>query len=79
MKDWFRDLSNNVVASAISGLILLGTAAAAASCAVWGDEEANLPIWVVVLLGAVQVACVVAIVVLFMQFRGLSSTPQSSQ
>jgi hypothetical protein len=69
---WFKDRLNALIDNLLWFLVL-GVAAVAvavgASLWAWGSKDANLPIWAVVLFGAVQVACIVAITVLFLRTR----------
>jgi hypothetical protein len=66
---WLKDRGNALLDNLLWALALLVVAAVGASIWAWGGKEASLPVWLVVLFGAVQAACVIAIVVLFVRRR----------
>jgi hypothetical protein len=67
VKQWLKARGTALLDNLLWALLLLVGAAVVASIAAWGGKDATLPIWSVVLFGAVQVACVVAIIVLFVR------------
>ena len=66
---WINGRLTALVDNLLWALVLLVVAAVGASIWAWGGEEADLPIWLVVLFGAVQAACVIALIVLFVRSR----------